>query len=113
LSEPLILLAEGLVVFRDRIARFDHAGSFSWVMMLRQSGPLLVPKKQEADFIEWLAQQPEAPNIELPLELQWEKDRPAPQPKLTISKSKNHWQTDLECRLTFQYGEHSAVFGSG
>ena len=45
LQHPLVLMAAGLVVFPDRIARFDAGGNFQWVAMLRESGPLMVPVK--------------------------------------------------------------------
>jgi SNF2 family DNA or RNA helicase len=54
-----------------------------------------------------------APNIEWPSELQWKEERPAPQPQLKISKSKHKWISNLECRLSFQYGEYSAPYGGG
>ena len=56
LSRPLVLLHLGLVVFPDRIARFDDGGDFRWTAMLRTSGPLLVPVKDSQDFIERLAE---------------------------------------------------------
>ncbi|MBI2826045.1 MAG: hypothetical protein HYX69_15275 [Planctomycetia bacterium] len=45
LSRPLLLLASGLVMFPDRIARLDAGDDFRWIVMLRE-GPLLVPVKQ-------------------------------------------------------------------
>jgi len=113
LSSPLALLGRGLVIFSDRIARFDCGDAFSWVAMLRQAGPLRVPRKQEGEFIESLIQLPNPPPIEWPKELRYAEERPVPSTQVTISKPKQHWQTDLECRLTFQYGERSAPFGDG
>jgi superfamily II DNA or RNA helicase len=113
LSAPLLLLAAGLVVFPDRVARFDSGDAFQWVAMLRQSGPLLVPVKREQDFVEQLVQMPSVPTIEWPEEVGWQEERPAPHPRLTISKSTKSWSDELECRLTFEYGDRSAPFGDG
>jgi superfamily II DNA or RNA helicase len=111
LSGPLAFLEVGLVVFPDRIARFDCGGAFPWVTMLRQSGPLLVPAKSEQDFVEQLARMPNLPPLELPEELGWQEERPVPRPRLTIFKSKRDLSGELDCRLTFEYGERSATFG--
>ncbi len=113
LASPVALLALGLVIFRDRIARFEAGGAFAWVAMLRQSGTLLVPKKQEQELIAQVAQMSVVPPVEWPVELQWKEEHPTPLPQLTISKSNRSWEKDLECRLTFKYGEYSASFGNG
>ncbi len=112
LSHPLILLAAGLVVFRDRIARFDPGTDFSWVAMLR-GGELSVPMKQEQEFVEHLAKLPSLPAVELPAELQWDEVRQVPIPQLKITPSKQSWEEELICRLSFQYGDQSAAFGGG
>ncbi len=63
--------------------------------------------------MEWLATQENAPPVALPEELRWSDERPAPQPRLTVAKSKDRWQRELDCKLKFQYGEHWAEFGTG
>lgn len=113
LASPLLILSAGLVVFADRIARFDAAGGFEWVAMLRQSGPMLVPVKQQQEFVEQMVHQEALAPIEWPAELRWTEQRPAPEPRLTISKPERRWETELECSLAFQYGDRCASFKAG
>ena len=113
LSSPVQLFSTGLVIFRDRIARFEAGNNSRWVALLRQSNPLLVPVREQHQFIERLVQLPERPQIDWPPDLRWEEERPTPLPQLQISKSKNAYSKELECRLTFQYGDRTASFGDG
>jgi superfamily II DNA or RNA helicase len=113
LSSPVQLFATGLVIFPDRIARFDAGNNSRWVALLRQSNPLLVPVREQHQFIERLVHLPERPQIEWPPELRWAEERPTPRPQLQIAKSKNAYSQNLECRLTFQYGDRTASFGDG
>ena len=41
-----------------------------------------------------------------------QEQRPAPVPQVTIAKPRVNWFRELECRLTFHYGEHSARLGA-
>ncbi|HWB00915.1 MAG TPA: DEAD/DEAH box helicase [Pirellulales bacterium] len=113
LSGPLAVLSVGLAIFPGRIARFDPCGSFSWGAMLREIGPLQVPVKEEQEFVQAVAELPSPLLIEWPSELRWEEQCPVPSPALKITKSRRTWNNDLECLLTFRYGDRSASFGSG
>jgi superfamily II DNA or RNA helicase len=113
LSRPLALLSLGLVVFPDRIARFDNGGDFRWAAMLRTSGPLLVPVKDSQDFIERLAEMQISPGRDWPSELQWEEETAAPAPQLKIATSNHRWTNTLECGLSFRYGDRITLFGEG
>ncbi len=113
LSSALLLLAMGLVIFPDCVARFDAGTEFPWTALLRYSGPLLVPVKQEHELVEQLALLPCLPRADWPDELRWEEEKKAPRPQLTISTPKRSWPKDLECRLTFQYGDRSVPLGGG
>jgi len=112
LGRPRTILKNGLAIFGDHIARFDPADSFRWIVMLRK-GPLVVPVKQEQDFVESLAKLPALPEIELPEELRWEEVQLEPLPRLVVARAKQAWLTDLECRLSFQYGDKTVAFGDG
>ncbi len=113
LSRPLVVLHLGLVVFPDRIARFDDGGDFRWTALLRTSGPLLVPVKDSQDFIEQLAGMQISPSRDWPSELQWEEETLAPALQLTIAASKQSWTSHLECQLSFGYGDRITLFGEG
>ncbi|MBX9789684.1 MAG: DEAD/DEAH box helicase [Pirellulales bacterium] len=106
LQTPLLLLAHGLVIFADRIALLDCKAEFSWIAALR-AGPLTVPVKDEALLVEHLATLPEPPS-ELPSELNWQERTVAPVPCLRIVKPKEKWKWQLECHLSFRYGDQVA-----
>jgi hypothetical protein len=106
LETPLLLLAHGLVVFTDRIARLDCQAEFSWIAALR-TGVLRVPIQDEARLVEQLATLPTPPRG-LPPELIWQERTVAPVPCLRIVKPKEKWKWQLECHLSFQYGDQVA-----
>jgi superfamily II DNA or RNA helicase len=113
LSNALHLFATGLVIFADRIARFDAGNNFRWVALLRKSNPLLVPVTEQHQFIERLLQLPDRPLLDWPAELRWEEERPTPLPHVRISKAKRTYDQQLECHLAFQYGDRTVSFGDG
>jgi len=106
LDRPLLLLAHGLVIYQDRIARLECAADFSWIVALR-SEPLSVPVKDESQLIEQLATLP-APLVDLPAELTWQERSVAPVPCLKVVKPKEKWKWQLECHVSFQYGDQVA-----
>jgi superfamily II DNA or RNA helicase len=113
LFKPLVVLRHGLAIYQDRIARFDARDDFPWVSLLRESGSLTVPVKEEQDLVERLVQSAALPPVNWPAELRWVEERPAPVPRLRITNSKSQWSQDLEGRLAFQYGNRSAAFEDG
>ena len=105
LAEP-VLLPPGLVVFSDRVARYDSGDMGPWVEMLRSAGDLHIPFKQRKDLVTLLAQLPVLPAIEFPEELRIESlvlDRAALQIR---ALPESRWrQPKLACSVTFHYGE--------
>ncbi len=108
LSEALAILASGLVIYPESIARFEAGNDFRWLASLRGTGPILVPVKQTQQLAEQLAQMPHLPSVELPSELQWQEAPAALVPCASISLPKRGWQREAECQVTFRYGEHLA-----
>jgi hypothetical protein len=57
--KPICRRVDGSGAGRFLIARaFDAEDAFQWTLMLRRSGPLLVPVRQELELVEQLAQLP-------------------------------------------------------
>ncbi|HEY2837582.1 MAG TPA: SNF2-related protein [Pirellulales bacterium] len=112
LHSPLAVLSAGLIVFPDRIGKFEPGDRFHWASLLSKTGPISIPVKNELDLIERLASLP-SPPAELPKELRWEETMTEPICRLVVTKSRQRWETDLECRLSFQYGEATVPFGGG
>jgi superfamily II DNA or RNA helicase len=113
LAKPLVLLAHGIAVFPDRIVRFNAGNHFHWASLLRQSGSLSVPVKDEQAFVEQLVRLPDPPPVDWPAELRWTEERPAPLPLLRITQPRYLSDQRLECHLAFQYGEQTAPFNDG
>ena len=66
LSEPLLLLSSGLVLFRDRLALLGGgAGSeFPWITLLRREGEILVPGSDREAALEALWSLPLLPALD-------------------------------------------------
>jgi hypothetical protein len=107
ISEPVLLLAGGLVIDRDRAARLDHQGAFQWISVLRVQGPLSAPLKQKDELLQELLQMPHLPRLELPEELRYEEVQLAPKPRLKVrAPAKHSWGPPrLEGELSFGYDD--------
>ena len=86
LSSPALLSRAGLVVFRDRLSRFDANEVFDWASLLRQIGEIVVPFADRADFLARYWSLPQLPPLELPPDWQWEQIRLKPIGKLIIRR---------------------------
>jgi len=105
LGEPLVLFASGMLVTRERVARFDPLDGWPWVAELRRRGPIRVPEGEGADFEQALARHPS---------LAWHDPRrlaenpPAtPIPHLFVEAPEGRGSSAgqrLACRVTFDYG---------
>lgn len=105
LSEPVMLLNSGLVIFRDRLAQLNAGNDFSWIAALRGQGPLVVPFKQQNELVRQLWQLPNEPPLDWPEELRWEQVQTQPQPNIVIETNKRSYgQPMLQGRVSFDYG---------
>ena len=105
LSQPVLLLAGGLVFYDGRIARLDDHGAFAWVAVLRAPSPLSFAVEDSEIFLDELVSIPNRPRLELPAELQFETVAGAPQPRLLLKPGKhNNWSSErLTAELSFDY----------
>src|SRR5262249_45630081 len=104
LSAPKLLLAGGLVILADRIARLEDGGIFPWVAHLRQYGPLRVPQPQGAAFVATLLGLARVPRLDLPEELRYEELSIAPRPRLRGGPAPPLWgPSRLRAALSFDY----------
>lgn len=69
LEEPVLLFPSGLIVLKDRLARLESEGCFSWIRLLRRDKRVTVPDKDREALIERLWQLPNLPEIEWPEEV--------------------------------------------
>ncbi len=106
LSQPVLLLAGGLVFHDGRIARLNDYGAFAWVSILRAPSALSFAVEDSEVFLDELVSIPNRPRLELPAELQFETVAGMPQPRLLLKAGKhNNWGSErLTAELSFDYG---------
>ncbi|MGK5088310.1 DEAD/DEAH box helicase [Bdellovibrionota bacterium FG-2] len=75
LSEPMLCLRSGLIIFRDCIARLEAKHHFGWIMKLRDQGFGLIPESDGDELVEALCTYSQSPQIEWPTELQWRQEK--------------------------------------
>jgi hypothetical protein len=52
LSDPVLLLAEGLVLFPRHASRLEASPDFGWIATLRQVGELRIPYTERDAFLQ-------------------------------------------------------------
>ncbi len=104
LMEPL-LIAEGLVFTRDRIALLEEGTPFEWISSLRRLRQIDAPEGDVGQMLEALLEHPLAARLEVPEELRYEEVQPVPRPCLTFrSHKRNEWEQErLRAELWFDY----------
>ena len=106
-SEPLLVLADGILVTTDQVARLDHKSAFGWLAALRQSAPIPVPFEARPALIDALLMQPLA-MVEAPDELHVEVEDGRPRPVLRLSPERMR-PDRLRGDLSFDYGDELVV----
>ncbi len=106
LTEPRVLLASGVVIFVDAIARLEVGETFPWITELRR-GELKVPESQLDALLEKLWRIPALPPLELPEDLELRAERVAPIPCLSLTPTQDHYGPEfLAADVTFDYDGH-------
>jgi superfamily II DNA or RNA helicase len=104
LDAPLLLLAGGFVVTRERVARLDDGGAFAWISHLRQQGMVRVSTAQGPALVEAVLRLPRVPPFDLPAELRFEEVQAPPRPRLCVRQAPREWASNYLCGvLSFDY----------
>ncbi len=104
LSEPACLCREGLMLLRRTFVRYEHHGSFAWVVTLRHHGSLMVPAGDARGWLEDVIGAPSLPPLVLPEELRFEEVRCTPKPRLEVRSDRRSWSPwELAAELRFDY----------
>ncbi len=113
LTDPLLLLRDGIVFTRDYAAVLDDGHAFQWISVLRRSGSILVPENQIGDFLNHTLSQQSVPELSLPEELQYETVESVPERCLIFQSQKD--KARLLARITFRYpiGETQCIVEEG
>ncbi|MCH5377588.1 MAG: SNF2 helicase associated domain-containing protein, partial [Planctomycetes bacterium] len=107
LSEPVLMLAHGLVLFGESMARLDAEEHFPWVATLRRHPRIEIPRNDRQPFLQRLWAAPSLPQVELPDELTLEQAQGDPQGKLSIrSPDRVGRSNSLFADVKFLYREH-------
>jgi superfamily II DNA or RNA helicase len=115
LDVPLLLLAHGLVVFKDRLARLDTADGFAWISLLRSQRTVTIPKREVREALRTLGEMPSLPPLVLDEDLPVARtDSPEARPVLTIEGAAGRSPAaggiatggGVHAELSFRYGDH-------
>ncbi|MEI6808145.1 MAG: SNF2-related protein [bacterium] len=103
LESPLLLLADGWIIWPDHISRLEHHGNFSWIILLRRHKRIDVPAADGETFLETMLNRHNVPTIALPAELKCEFVRCQPSNRLHITASADASSALLMAKLGFDY----------
>ncbi len=84
LSDAVLLISSGLVLFPSALAGLVHDDDFSWIVTFRQHPTVSIPYADRAHFLEYLSSLPHLPTIDMPANLRVEQVHPEPRGKLSI-----------------------------
>jgi superfamily II DNA or RNA helicase len=100
-----LLIAEGLVFTRDRVAPIEEGAPSEWIASLRRLRHIDAPEGDIGQMLAALLEHPLAARIEVPDELRYEEVQPVPQPCLTFRSTKQYeWQKEhLRAEISFDY----------
>ena len=102
-SEPLLILCDGLMIMPDLVARLDVSDAEAWIQLLRTSGPVVVPANEAQALLDELWQMPALPEVSLPEELRWEQVRPEPRPRITVTSPPAGSSRPMGASVSFDY----------
>ncbi|MCH8045027.1 MAG: SNF2 helicase associated domain-containing protein [Planctomycetes bacterium] len=113
LGDVVMLLADGAVLYADKLARFDADPSvFGWIVSQRTQGAMEVPYADREKLLESLFRLPRFPEMDLPPSLQVEQIRVAPTGRLEIKSPEAHYDLPnkhLGATVGFLYGERKVA----
>ncbi len=114
LTEPVLLLARGLVLFPECLARLDAREHFAWISALRKHPQIDIPYADRQAFQQALWSGGRSPVCDLPAELQLEQVSRAPRGKLSIhAPDSRRPHPDLSARIFFIYGSQQVASRDG
>jgi superfamily II DNA or RNA helicase len=106
LSDPILLLAEGLVLFPQHVSRLEASQDFGWIATLRQAGELRIPYAERDAFLQMWWSAPALPMADLPPDLDLPTARGVPTGTLTVFTPTRGHDHDLYANVTVHYEDH-------
>jgi hypothetical protein len=106
LSKITLVVEGGFVFAQGRVARFDDAGQFPWLVELMKGKPIPFPNKDRDAVLAQLLDSPAVPSIDFDEELRYREVRETPKFALRISqKIENYGGSHFQAHLLFDYGQ--------
>jgi superfamily II DNA or RNA helicase len=105
LAAPL-LVAPGLLLTGDRVARCAQEASFEWISALRKKRLIVAPESEKDQFLAALLCTRNLPPLTVPEELKYQELATIPAPRLKISKAPTRLGPErLQAELSFAYDD--------
>jgi superfamily II DNA or RNA helicase len=100
-----LLVSEGLVFTRERVALLEEGAPSEWISALRRLRRIDAPEGDVGQMLAALLEHPLAARLEVPEELRYEEACPTPRPCLTFRSTKRYeWeQARLHAEISFDY----------
>ena len=114
LSEVVLALKGGLVLFEDRLSRLERDDHLALLDCLRIAGPISVPADDRNEFLETLLRLPYFDLLEVPDELRLPEVEVPPRPLLRVKapQQKTYGRGgELQGEILFRYGEIEVSLG--
>ena len=115
LDQPMLVLAGGLVVWPDCVARLD-AQHFAWMQVLRKEQGLIIPYEGRVALIKSIWDTPGQIDCKLPEALQPTTVTVPPQGRLQVRKSQDNYYSRnrdlLTADVAFLYGDETVPVGT-
>ncbi|MEM8996119.1 MAG: SNF2-related protein, partial [Acidobacteriota bacterium] len=102
ISDPLLLL-DGVVVFRDRVARLETGDHFPWIDQVRSDSEIEVPESEIDAMLEDLWSMPTLPPLDIPIQWQLDEYLIEPQPGISFKTSGVDALPSLDAEVWFDY----------
>jgi superfamily II DNA or RNA helicase len=105
LSQPVLLVSDGVVFAGDRAARLDDHGAFGWIALLREHGPVEVPVESCDELLAHIFGAAELPRLDLPDELRVEECVVPLRPRLRVRAAQDRYYSAkrLIGELSYEY----------
>jgi superfamily II DNA or RNA helicase len=103
LKTPSLLLASGLVLLEDRLARLAVGDFFPWIAALRKASAIAVPYQDRWELLGRLWQLPSQPETSLPPNLRCEEVHVPPQGRLVVHSPERYGSSRLYGDVEFLY----------
>jgi len=104
LEEPLVLLADGLMLARGMVSRFEPGGGFGWLAELRQVKSIPFPDRERDAVLQKLLDLPAVPPMEIDEALRFEERKAPPRLGLRIRQERNDLVPRYVAQFMLDYG---------